>query len=48
MNGCLPRITMNMNFTTGTALLQICEENNIPISEAMLLRESNHLEKEPH
>jgi len=35
-----------MNFTTGTALLKICEENNIPISEAMLLRETNYLEKE--
>lgn len=35
-----------MNFTTGAALLKICEEKNIPISEAMLLRETNYLEKE--
>lgn len=28
-----------MEFKTGKSLLQICKENNIPISEAMLLRE---------
>lgn len=35
-----------MNFKTGKELLKICEEQNIPISEAMLLRESVYLEQD--
>lgn len=34
-----------MNFNSGAELLKICEEIDIPISEAMLQREINYLEK---
>ncbi|QHQ61789.1 L-serine ammonia-lyase, iron-sulfur-dependent, subunit alpha [Anaerocolumna sedimenticola] len=33
-----------MNFRTGQALIKLCDENNIAISEAMILRETNYLE----
>ncbi len=33
-----------MNFTSGQALIKICDEKNIPISEAMILRETEYLE----
>ncbi|WMJ88750.1 L-serine ammonia-lyase, iron-sulfur-dependent, subunit alpha [Anaerocolumna sp. MB42-C2] len=33
-----------MNFTTGEALIKLCDENNICISEVMILRETNYLE----
>lgn len=32
-----------MNFKSGKELLKICDENNIPISEAMILRETKDL-----
>ncbi len=33
-----------MNFKSGQALIKICDEKNIPISEAMILRETEYLE----
>jgi L-serine dehydratase len=35
-----------MNFTTGSELLKICEEESIPISRVMMVREISYLEKE--
>lgn len=37
---------MNTDFKTGASLLKICEENSIPISQAMINREIDYLEKE--
>jgi L-serine dehydratase len=34
-----------MNFKTGKALLQLCAENNLSISEVMILRETEHLQQ---